>query len=349
MGVTRRSLSFEPGDAVLESVCLGRDEATPLTDRPKRFFYCRTPLHSLIVQRIQTLSPGNDTIFYNPTSASPKHLHYFGRLKAERRVFVPFRYPLNSHIAAEIYSYLAMPRDVRRERYDEMYLASIGSLTFAALAGRNPGVSIRTFDDGTFNVLRTHFEAWIKDEGPVHHRMLWRLLSGLRNSEIVERSDRHYTIFDPSLSLFPEKDIVKINLFPENDGISAATKRELVVVLGTPIHLVAPHKAESYRRFVQTLKPDVYIPHPAEIRLPIPPKTDSTDTELLKFLEERIAEEIVWLLRRRGHPLKIHGFGSTALLNIINLGNVSNHLINGPNKEWSAVFASFGVATDFPL
>lgn len=319
------------------------------SDRPNRLFFCRTPLHSLIVQRIQSHSPGNDTILYNPTSASPKHLHYFSRLKADRSFFVPFRYPLNSHVAAEIYAFLSIPSDLRRARYDEMHLASIGSLAFAALAGRNPGASLRTFDDGTFNVRRQHFESWVSDEGPAYHRLIWRQLSALRNCEVVARADRHYTIFDPSFSLFNEKEIVRVELFPEMDRIGAATKRELIVVLGTPIHLVAPHKAELYSKYVQSLAPDVYIPHPAETGTQTYTPKQADDPELDAYMDQRIAEEIVWLLRRRGHALEIHGFGSTALINVASLGNASNHLVKGEDREQAALFAAFGINSDCPF
>lgn len=314
-----------------------------------RFFFCRTPLQALIIQRIQAELTGIDTIFYNPTSASPKHWSYFHQIKGERRVFVPYNYPLNSHIAAEFYEYLAVPGDMRSKRYDEMYLASIGSLAFATLAGRNPGASLRTFDDGTLNVRRSHFENWIKDEKPVHHRMLWRALSAVSNREIFARAERHYTIFDRTLALSPEKEIVKLDLFAGMDQVGAATKRELVVVLGTPIHLYPCNAAERYSEYVRSLAPDLYIPHPAEVNVPPCLKTLNIDVELAEYLNERIAEEIVWLLRRRGHSLRIHGFGSTALINVASLGKVSNHLVNSEDREHAAVFASFGIESDYPF
>ena len=316
---------------------------------PARFFLCRTPLQSLIIQRIQALSPGRDTVLYCPTSASEKHISYFRRLKGEKTLFQPHRYPLNSHIVAEVYEFLAIPSDVGRARYDEMYVASIGSLSFAALAGRNPNASLRTFDDGTFNVRRSHFESWIDNEGPPHHRMVWRLLSALPNREILARAERHYTIFDPSLALFPEKQIIKIDLFPEADQTGQASRRDLVVVFGTPIHIVAPDKAERYRQYVRSLAPDVYIPHPAEIDVPAYATSLEMDAELTEHLKVRIAEEIVSLLRRRGHPLTIHGFCSTALTNVAGMGKVSNHFVKADDPVQRTLFASFGIPSDCPL
>jgi hypothetical protein len=323
-----------------------RARATATAQAPQRLFFCRTPLQALIIQSIQAREPGRDTIIYYPTSHSPKHAHYAKRLVAGRKCFVPFAYPLNSQIVSEVAAYFRVPGDVRSAAYDQMFISSIGALPFAMLAKRNPECAIKTFDDGTFNLRPKHFFDWIDDEGPRYHRVIKAALGAMNMRDIVGASVAHYTVFDRSESVFPAEKTIQVDLFPGAAEAAPARDREQVVVLGTPMHLVDAAKADRYRDFVAGLKPDLYIPHPAELANAPYYNAFADDSEIVRALDECIAEEIVLALVRRGYSTTVHGFSSTALLNVKNFANVRNHFPIDPKPELAALFSRFGIASN---
>ena len=308
---------------------------------PRRFFLCRTPLQALIVMRIQALSPGRDTIVYQPTSASPKHAHYARRLGGERVVALPFATPFASHLAAELAAAARVPRAVWRTPYDELFVSSIGTLAFAMMAGRHPRAAVKTFDDGTFNLRRSHFFDWVDRPLPRHHRLVRALLRARTSREIVDSSAAHYTIFDPALALFPAERVVALALFDAPDA--SGDRPSLTVVLGAPIHLLNPRRAGDYAELVTSLRPDLYIPHPAETTRPPVETPMAGDPELRRALEECVAEEIVALLVRRGHRVRLHGLASTALLNLAGIAEVTNHHIDPPAADLALLFERAGI------
>jgi hypothetical protein len=316
---------------------------------PRRFFYCRTPLQALVIQRIQALASGRDTIVYHPTSQSARHAHYAKRLRGERVFFLPFTDPFNSHLVSEVVAFLRIPADIRRARYDEMFISSIGTFAFAVMAGRNKDAALKTFDDGTFNLRRAHFFAWINAREPAYYRALRTTFAAKSNREIIESSKAHYTIFDRSLCVTPAEIVVQLDLFHWLPDGAPRDKRKLLVLLGTPIHLVAPAKADRYLAFVRELRPDLYIPHPAEMTVAPIETPFAADPEIRRNLNERIAEEIVLILVQRGHPLEVHGFSSTALLNIAKLVEVHNHFIGSPEPDLAALFSKFRIPSDMVL
>lgn len=259
---------------------------------------------------------------------------------------MPFKYPLNSHFISEVVAFLRIPRQVRRAVYDEMFIASIGSLSFAILAGRNRDSVLNTFDDGTFNLLSSSFSDKVNDDGPLHYRALKAVFSAKSNREIVESSLRHFTIFDHSLRLFPYAKIEKVDLFPDLAKRPLSEGREVVVVVGTPIHLVDPSRTEHYHSFVRDLDPDLYIPHPAETAAPAINNTFANDREVARKLDECIAEEIIGVLVARGYRLVVHGFSSTVLLNVCGSVEARNHFISEPAPGLVALFQQFGIVSD---
>lgn len=310
---------------------------------PRRLFFCRTPLQALIVQWIQQRSPGRDTILYYPHSNSVKHLHYAKRLRGEL-CFVPFAYPLNSHFVSEVYALMRIPRRVMFGVYDELYAASIGEFCFSMLAGWNRRALINTFDDGTGNICADAYSVGVANEGPAHFRYFKAALFGRTNHEILTTAVAHYTIYDPELNIFHARQFVRLDLFPAPTVSARLDERPVVVVLGTPIHIVAPHKTEAYRAFVKSLKPDIFLPHPAEHAEPELAEAFRDDGEIARIAKECIAEEVIGAVAARGYKVIVHGFGSTALGNVRDFAEVKNYHVVPPRPGASAYYERVGDA-----
>ena len=94
---------------------------------------------------------------------------------------------------------------------------------------------------------------------------------------------------------------------------------------------------------MKSLKPDVFLPHPAEQAEPALSDAFRADAEITRLSEECIAEEVIGALALRGHKVIVHGFGSTALGNVRSFAEVRNYHIVPPDPDLSAYYEKVGM------
>lgn len=303
----------------------------------KRLFLIRTPLQALIVQAIRERTPGRDTIIYHPTSGSPKHRTYFDKIGDAQKIFVPPS-RLRSHTLGELSCYWGIPRAVKQATFDECHLASIGNIPFALLIRHQPHCALGVFDDGTFNLDAAFLDGWINRE-PLSSKAIKRIFGAPNNADLVKRFAVYHTIFERDKLVITADKIVPLKLFQEGTGGT----RPITVVLGTPAHLFSEAAQKEYKRLLDVLDYDLFLPHPAEHNTPFIGPVLAGDEALQPDIHTHIAEDIIRGLCARGFAPRIYGFGSTTLTNVSQHLQTTNIVISGMNSARADVLEGLGV------
>lgn len=288
----------------------------PRFQNPHALFFCRTPLQSLIAQEIIRAQKIGATVIYHPTGISGKHRYYFDKMKAATKVFVPWKPLRGSDTLTDILAWRDIPKQIRAQKFSELYISSIGSIPFSMFAARNPEADVRTFDDGTFNVNPEVFPRWISHE-PTLRKLSKALLMGVDNAALMRRATRHYTIFDREHVVGIPYEIEELRLLQPLHGAQrrnyAGASTQVRVLLGT---VLPPRtKRDLYEALIESPRFDLFIPHPAENRPPVCKPWLMGICRDLDF-DAMIAEDVVLELSRAGLQPVIYGFNSTALLTL---------------------------------
>lgn len=310
---------------------------------PRRLFYCRTPLQALIIDGIRRLEPdGEDALLYHPISASPKHRIYFDRLDIADKAFVAHRKAIRPDILNDLVAWPRVPRQFKEDRFDEIYLASIGCRLASLLAAANRRAEFATFDDGLFNLAHDHFWAWIDGEA-LSHRLLRRLLRAPRNRALVMGVKRHYSLYPPHLSVMRHAEIRSVAVLPPPPAHSS--KRPVKIVIGAPIAWYSAATKALYARVIAGIAPDVFVPHPLDTAPSQVADWLPDAQEVRGDIDRLIAEEIIFKLASRGHAVTAFGFGSTVLANVAPVARAVDVLLPEVNGNVSGEMLALGVET----
>ena len=267
----------------------------------------------MIVKQLSRHFPARSVVVYHPTSASEKHRYYFDQLEVGKKYFVPLRPVRVSDTISDALVWWRIPRDVRDARYDVLFIASIGSISFSQFAARNPRAVIHTFDDGSFNLAAATYADWIHGE-PIMRRVVKCLVGGLNNPGIVARASLHHTIFPRKLVVGVQTEIDELVLFTRHSYFHAdGLGRKVRVLLGSwfaDTTLQSRHDA-----LVRSGKFDVFLPHPADSRSALMASHIRVDAGLID-LGRMVAEDVVAGLVKSGYRVVVYGFNSTALINL---------------------------------
>ena len=197
------------------------------------FFFCRTPLQSMIINQLLDEINGEGIVVYHATSISKKHQYYFDKINAEKKYFIPWHNSSFSQTWNDTIAWWQIPKSIRNKKYDALYVASFTSIVFSAIRGRNPKSPLYTFDDGLINLDTKLNLEWWYDE-PRNPRIVKWLLGGVFNKDIMTNIDRHYTIFDKNKVLKLSSDIYELNLFEKNLKYSKEqVKNRVRILIGT--------------------------------------------------------------------------------------------------------------------
>jgi len=305
----------------------------------KRLFYCRTPLQTLVVRAIQDRHPEDDYILYYPTSGSIKHRIYFDRLHSSKALFIDYTAPSFSQLATEIIVFLRIQRWLKNLQIDQIAVASIGGMLFSMMDLTLCKPTVVTFDDGALSIDRDVFSYMY--EGDRRYEFLRRVIGARINRELIDGALRHYTIFEPNLSLFPKAAICLVALFGDR---RPTAKRgpglgELSILLGSAPQLMASQAASNYHRFMREHAFDVFIPHPATDVKPTVSRAETELAYLKDIIDVWIAEDIVMYLVSQGYTITVYGFGSTALLNLSQVASTVNIVIPYCNEGTAEAFS----------
>lgn len=311
----------------------------------RRLIFCRTPLQSLIVKAIQHISPAEDVVVYQPTSASPKHRWYFDRIKAHKKVFTKYRQQYLSHYLSEWATYLTIPRAVRYAHYDSFLVASFNSLVFALLTRKHGGAKISTFDDGTMNLSVARI-AVMRDQEVSHFAATKRLLGARDNSQLLKYIDRHYTIY-PAERLATGSDIaVSVDLLDWQPA-QRAPRGTLHILLGTRIESWTGQDPaltqRHYKAMVRSSRFDIFIPHPGEVSaIRVNPQVGDA-ADLKDMIEHRVSEDVLAALYVQGYDLHVYGVASSTLLNVGAFAKTYNVVLPGMSETDTLIFEAMEV------
>lgn len=316
------------------------------TDGPARLsapalFYCRTPLHSMIVQCLVEKVDGPTVVLYHANTESPKHEAYFGAMRVDESHFIPYRPVPHSDTLGEVLTWWNVPPSLRRRRFRSLLVASVGSIPFGMLAVRNPDADLYTYDDGTFNLCEHVYTPWIAEEPPVRRAVKVLLRAG-SNPGIVERAAGHFTIFPPRFVVGTHRRIEQVDVFDSEDGVSPRRGlRRARMILGA--WSADPARQALYEKIVSSGRFDLFLPHPADSR---PASCAPWLAEALgsRRLDAMIAEDVVRCLWSVGLRPVVYGFETTALYNVATHTVAISFLLgDGPPIVPSEVASDLGV------
>ena len=307
-------------------------------------YFCRTPLQSLIINRLLHDSSEGSVVIYSPISDSEKHHYYFDKINSRNKYFINYNNFKYSSTINEVLIWRKIPSKIRNAKYKNLHIASVGSLAFSLIAGRkiNRNSRIITFDDGTFNISESIFESWIACES-LPPKIIKYILNGLTNREIRHLSKKHYTIFPERLVVGFSCPIEKIDVFENSEAIwnpDEGSERVVHVVLGDNFYqseLNDEVLMANCAKIIMSNNVDLYIPHPSCAELPRISTKLSMLCSQIDF-KKMIAEDIIFALLKLGCKPIVYGFNSTALYNLSPFGQTINCVINSRGIEIPRLF-----------
>ena len=288
-------------------------------------FFCRTPLQAILINKILQDWHGNSHVIYRPNNKSAKHQYYFQKLQTEHKTWLAFEPITFSHTLSSIFDWFSLSKEIRQKKYDYLFIASIGDIVFSFFAARNKLANIYLFDDGTFNLNKRLFLAWIAADS-TSNRVVRKLLNGEKANITFNRITHYFTIYSSAISWL-KIESTKINdLFEFDDSELAHSSNKpqiLRVLLGSAYMVTEAAKDPAviatqhalHERIITSGKFDIYIPHPSHPSKQIYPESFKEILANNPF-ELMIAEDIISTIYKEGYQLIIYGFNSSALVNL---------------------------------
>ena len=283
----------------------------------KSLFICGTPLQSLIAAKIieeNDLAAEDCSLFFYSGVRNRKYDYYYGLLseRCSKSVFYfcDFRFP----------SYLAKAKRILSDmEYTSVYLASVNSVFSLLALSLKKHSFLYTFDDGTANLSPK--SSYAATFGLTMKKFLGLKVFG--NSYSIDRirkeSLAHYTIY-PDFKNNISHNLIPVTILDTvNRGVGVG---ECAVILGTVFReayetAAIPRVIDSLENFSTTLGKHVYfIPHPRD--------EEVTLRNCEKLDSEKIAEDVISDLLLQFASVNLHGFCSSAQINMAHVAGVSN-------------------------
>jgi N-acetyllactosaminide alpha-2,3-sialyltransferase len=225
---------------------------------------CRTPAQANLVDRVLDHERVDSfDLLYFTQQNSPEDKRYFSALAQRARLakFIhvpPSRWDILNHIRLRARAGSFM-RDLR---HDIVVLASIDSYVFNAVAKRQAGAQLVTFDDGLANIVLSgaYRRAGYEGRGEAYRR----LFGASRLDELRDRIARHYTIFPQFENIVPRERLRPIDLL--SDGALPQAQGPLFFI-GQPFHeVLTPERIARLSAYLRKRQIDFYVRHPRERR-----------------------------------------------------------------------------------
>jgi len=292
-------------------------------------FFCRTPLQSLIINKIIVSNSVKCHVIYRPNNDSKKHRYYFKQIHTENKTYIDHQPISFSHGLSTLIEWFIIPKKVRRARYTDLYISSIGDTIFSFFAARNQHASINLFDDGVFNLNQKYFNNWIKHTRWTD-RFLRFVMRGESSLKTMQRIIHHYTIYPKHLS-FLNCQVTEIkDLFSNLNSVRLSnpnnSKNKIRILLGSAYvptkdvseTMMVASRNIAHDSIVNSNKFDVFIPHPANKNQSF--KYPDSLKEIFKKspIDLMIAEDLVMAINDAGYKVTVYGFISSSLINISN-------------------------------
>ena len=286
---------------------------------------CRTPFQASLLLRLCVVEGlvGYDLLYITQDDSSEDRL-YFARLKKKARDATLLRVKRQRF---DILNHALMvartPRRLLSTQYERLYLASIDAIVFARLTAAHPQAEVRTFDDGTENILGN---AFLVNSVPPRRQRLYRAL--LRAEPVAALHARiavHFTIFAGFANMVSPD---RVRLLPARAASVRMGGRRQTFFLGQPFEeMMTQEQIERLRANAKRRAIDWYVKHPRE-RAPL-----LTDVAILDKQGE-VAEDAIRHAMGDGGALVIGAF-STVLFTLAaqEVDKLYLSLVDGPGVE----------------
>jgi hypothetical protein len=194
---------------------------------------------------------------------------------------------------------------VWKNQYETVWLSSIETPTVAAIANRQKGAKLYTFDDGIGNIMPSG--TFQRDPAGVKMKIYRKMLRSPGPNDIRKRIKEHFTLFEGFENIV---DPMRLTILPRDAFRSRIeTTTTLKFFVGQPFEFVLSKAQRD--RLAQTATewgPDFYVRHPRET------------TPLLNhvpLLEKhgKIAEEAI-LKHAGSQQIEIAGLFSSVMANL---------------------------------
>ena len=283
--------------------------------------FCKTPLQSLIVNRILETSEENSKtyILYIPNNKSQFHKIYFDKIQAKSKFFLEYNELYFSDTLSHLIRFYKLPKFFREHTFKKIYFASLGDLVLSLLLGRNSGCKLHLFDDGTFNREKDHFFNFITIVSLMKRSIMF-FLRGEKPLDTYKKLSCYHTILPRSFSHWIDCRIDYINLFDKLNKkqlTKTSSSQNLRVFIGG--FFDQPFKVAlkpQYIQILQTFKADIHIPHPGNRTEKFYIRNDLRPLFLNYSFANMIAEEVIITLLNSGYKVHLYGFHSTVLFNM---------------------------------
>jgi len=291
-------------------------------------FYCKTPLQALIINNLLKESEAKGVVIYIPNNQNHIHEIYFNKITTSNKIFIPYDPFSFSDSLTKLRYWFRIPRSIRKQSYQHIYFASIGSIVLSFFAGRSSSANFYLFDDGSFNLHKKIFFQWVHSNRLIP-RIIEFCFKGEKPSKTLKKVSIYYTIFPISWSFWTQCPIKKIDLSlveevnsePSNTGSYLnQSNRKVRIFLGSHFKnsesSIHASRARSYNYIVNNSRYDVFIPHPGNQQKPHFFREDLQSIFKDESYSKMIAEEIILQIIKQGYKVILYGFNSTVLFNL---------------------------------
>ncbi|GAB1437932.1 glycosyltransferase family 52 [Providencia sp.] len=230
-----------------------------------------------------------------------------------------------------------------------VYFANANDLTIHyILSNIKNDFSIRTFDDGIFNINTIeNINQKLEEKKKLKHKLA-RLFykNNYSIKKAIEKSEVHYTILDNNKNLNVRARLIKINLFDfENRDENNQKPENVNIFIGSKFKDILKDKNEMnfnlLIRKINKLSSQytdlIYLRHPRENLI--------DNFSMLEREVETISEDIIIDFVNDGYSVNLIGFASTCQLNLMKIKGVRITLLS-TNLIRKDILESFSLFND---
>lgn len=269
----------------------------------------RTPFQGFLVSKIleEEAIDAFDLLYFTQHDAQEDR-HYYGRLAVgARRTAYCYAPPQRFDILTHIDFLWQARRWVHDHRHDLLLMASIDSYVLTAIANRQQGAELITFDDGTGNYNR---------RSPYHvshlnwrGRLYQRLVGAPPLDDLKRRISRHYTLHSRFENIAPRHKLREIAMMLDKVAATCPGEAVMTFFIGQPLEeVLTVRQIAQLAEFARGQKIDFYLRHPRETK-PLDIGVPLLDKGGL------IAEETI-LRAAAGRPIHLIGWFSSVFFNL---------------------------------
>lgn len=281
---------------------------------------CTTPLQMLIAEKI--IKKFHSEKFYlliiTPCK-NDKYLFYYNRLarqcdKANYIKLFQNKGKLFTFINLVIVKLLGFTLP----KMEIVLLANIENLALhTLLSSFRYSYEVRTFDDGTANLLKTSYLYQEHKLGTLQQYILKLLDVDYSILKLKNRSRLHYSIYKGYSNIIDK--IENISLFSKGDGKKLDYYKEVRrIFLGQPLYQFNKELYKDISRILQKYNIEYYYPHPRENSLLYKNTINIIHTD--KIFEDYLIEEIK---NNKDICFEIYTLYSSTILNVKDFSNVT--------------------------